>query len=102
MIKKNLLRIVLLIAVVLLVVGCSDNGNVNNTEPNNNNTNAAEGNENEENNDGETNEPEEKTEISMMMHWGEELFEEKFNQHIKKALPHIDLKLIEASGTEEM
>lgn len=38
----------------------------------------------------------------MMMHWGEELFEEKFNQHIKKALPHIDLKLIEASGTEEM
>jgi len=99
--KKKLLGFFLIIVVALLVVGCSDN--TNNTEPNeaNNDTTNAGENENDNNNE-EPNEPEEKIEISMMMHWGDELFEEKFNQHVKEALPHIDLKLIQASGTEEM
>lgn len=98
--SKRLWSFFMVIGLMLLIIGCSDSdGKEANKSPVDNNSVNDNG-----NNEGssETNEPEEQIEVSMMMHWGEDLFEEKFNEHIKKALPHIKLTHIEASDTEEM
>ena len=97
---KRFWKFCIVIGLLLVIIGCSNSdGKGENESPNDNN--AVNNNSNYEgvSNGGE---PQEQIEVSMMMHWGEEMFEEKFNDHIKKALPHIKLTHIEANGTEEM
>src|SRR5699024_12777118 len=99
-----------MLLIMLLIVGCSDETKGNESEETNNGaTDDVENDEKEEvddevNNEAtedETDEPEEVT-VSLMIHWGEKEFEEIFNQHIEKALPHINLEYIQASGRDEI
>lgn len=108
--KKGILSFCFMLLIMLLIVGCSDETKGNESEETNNGaTDDVENDEKEEvddevNNEAtedETDEPEEVT-VSLMIHWGEKEFEEIFNQHIEKALPHINLEYIQASGRDEI
>src|SRR5690625_4169375 len=90
----------IVVGLMFVIIGCSNSTGKEADESANDNNVVSD----DTNDEGASNgdEPEEQIEISMMMHWGEGIFEEKFNDHIKKALPHIKLTLIEAEGTEEM
>lgn len=83
---------------MILVIGCSGNdlGNTKSDEANAGATDVVEN----ESNKAEIVEPEEAT-VSLMVHWDEENFERTFNQHVKKALPHITLTYIHNDGQIE-
>jgi len=95
--KKRYFGFILILVVLFLVVSCSENDNKE-----------KDANSNEDNNDvvmndnhaDESEEPEEAT-VSLMVHWDEETFERTFNQHVKKALPHITLTYIHNDGQIE-
>lgn len=85
---------------MLLIMGCSSSDGKEASGSTDSNQSVSDNGEKET--DANKDEANEKIKISMMMHWDDELFEEKFKQHIDKALPHIELTLIQANGTEEM
>src|SRR5690625_1700470 len=97
--SKKLWKFCIVIGLLLVIIGCSNSdGKGANESPNDNN----DVNDNLINEgDPKGGEQQEQIEVSMMMHWGEEMFEEKFNDHIKKALPHIKLTHIEEKGKEK-
>ncbi len=50
----------------------------------------------------ESSEETEQTNISLMIHWGENDFEKFFRHHVEEALPHITLEHIQASNQQEI
>ncbi|MEK3888339.1 ABC transporter substrate-binding protein [Bacillus sp. FSL K6-3431] len=91
--KRRIWSLLFIIGVMALIIGCSSETKGNNAEESPK-SGVAEKN-------PKTDEPEEAT-VALMIHWGEKDFEKTFNQHVKKALPHITLTYIQASGKEEI
>src|SRR5699024_10568893 len=106
--KKGILSFCCMLLIMLLIGGCSDETKGNESEETNNGaTDDDENDEKEEvddevNNEAtedETDEPEEVT-VSLTIQWGEQEFEEIFNQHIDKALRHINIDYIPTRGRD--
>lgn len=97
---KRFFCFLLMLALTFLIIGCvdgtketaSENPTNENSEENNNH-NAGENNEN-----GAI----EKVSVALMIHWGEDSFEDLFRRHVEDALPHIELTYIQARDKNDI
>ncbi|GIN72578.1 hypothetical protein J14TS2_30530 [Bacillus sp. J14TS2] len=92
--RQRLWGLLMIFGLMILIVGCSSTSSGKEVDGASSN--------NEEGQITEEADESEQIEVSLMIHWGEKEFENTFNQHIKKALPHIKLTYIQASGKEEI
>ena len=101
--KNKHILLVMLIALFLIVVGCSNDSKKTDGESDSNNQ--ANQSETDNTNDDATNDEEEEEELEpvtllMMTHWDDGQFETRIKEHVEAAYPHITLEHVRSKADE--